>query len=112
MHNNDSWKQLEIAHFYRSEAESAERYLNTLPNKIKNKTSSYELLYDESLAKLVVYTHLKDSSSLSDRNSLLKELITMLDEKVEVGYKDHYRFEMHRKHIINNEIKKYELMSR
>ena len=98
------WDLEQISNSYLRQAEEAERYCKEVKAKIKA-TSSYEMIFDEHMAKFYVYNYLYGKTFLSSREKLLTELHSMLSYKMSpTECFDLSRFETFRKTYINHEI--------
>lgn len=99
------WDRDRISESYLRQAQEAERYCNEVRGKIK-KTTSYEAIFDEHMAKFHVYNYLHGRTFLESKESLLSELSKMFSQEVTSGECfDHDRFKSWRINYINYEIK-------
>jgi hypothetical protein len=106
-----NWNPAAAHDYFLHGAEEAERYLREVRSKIKS-NPSYERVHDEHLAKFYVFNYLHGRTFLDSRESLLRELNTMLRQPVSTteAY-DADRFETYRKSYITELMKKYECSS-
>lgn len=73
---SETWNDNQLSNRFQFCAEKAEQYLRELPDKIR-RNSSYERIYDETLAEYYVYNYLHGKTFLSSRFTLLRELREM-----------------------------------
>jgi len=74
---NDKWDSQRVSDGYLSTARDAEIYLDEIREKVKS-NPSYEVIYDEYLAKFFVYNYLHGRTFLDTKQALVSELRSML----------------------------------
>ena len=71
------WDANSLSESYERIADEAWRYCEEVKGKL-SRTSSYEGVYDEHMAKYYVYNYLHGKTFLHSKEALVKELSTML----------------------------------
>lgn len=103
------WDSDAINNHLKSAAYFAENYLNQVRDKVEH-NHSYEMLFDEYLAKFQIYGYLRDRTFLNNRECFIAELKSMLQcphRPIDKTF-DFERFMKFYKICINELLKDYE----
>jgi len=103
-----TWDPDALTKRFLHQAEDAERYLNEVRSKIK-RSSSYEHVYDEHMARFYVFNYLHGKIFLENRESLLRELKSLASTNIRPGpdVYDKDRFENYRRRYLEQLIEEF-----
>jgi len=106
---NRNWDPKSLSQEFLVKAEACERYLDEIKTKL-HLTKSYELILDQTLAELYVFSSLHGKPFLATRDELLAELRGLLEVDVPevLGVIDFEQFKMARRNVIKNLIRRFE----
>jgi hypothetical protein len=106
---SQNWDPESLNREFLAKAEACERYLDEIKTKL-SVMRSYELIFDEALAELHVFSSLCGKPFLATREEFLAGLSGLLDIDVPrvLGILDFERFKVVRRNIIENLIRRFE----
>ena len=106
---NQNWDPKGLSQEFLEKVEACERYLREVKVKLYA-TSSYQFIFDQTLAELQVFNYLHGSTFLGSRHDLLAGLRSLLELEVpkEPEVLDFERFKIVRRGIIENLIRRFE----
>ena len=106
---NQIWDPKGLSQEFLEKVEACERYLREVKVKLYA-TSSYQFIFDQTLAELHVFNCLQGGTFLASRHDLLAGLKSMLELEVPKvpDVFDFERFKMVRQDIIENLIRRFE----